>query len=47
LSDRTVRYWLKQGIEEEIKKVKQLKQQIEDQPPFEFEGENIVFYYRE
>lgn len=47
LSDRTIRLRLKQCINEEIKKVRKLREEIENKEPFEIEWDNVVFYYKE
>ena len=47
VSDRSVRLWLKQEIDTELTKVRKLKDEIEYTNPFEFEWDNIVFYYKD
>ena len=47
VSDRSVRLWLKQEIDTELTQVRKLKNEIEYTNPFEFEWDNIVFYYKD
>jgi len=44
ISDRTIRLWLKNNIDNELKKLDDLRKKIEYTNPFEFEWDDIVFY---
>jgi len=47
ISDRTIRLWLKQWVNKELSKIRELKDEIKYEKPFEFEWDNIVFYYKD